>query len=289
MRFIDIDLDGTVARARLNDKAPKTSEAIWNALPFKGQAVHAQISGEMFRMLDTTPVGELELESKITHQWPGAIVYYPPIKEIAFCAGEARFSGGVFASTLTLLGEIEGDFGEFMKKGDSLDRTGAKPIEFRRSADQTTAFRAPTYPPRKGKRLSIDFDGVKVGATLLENMAPKTVAALAALLPLECDATNDTWGAQITRLWGPGANGSFKIDVSEPESPKYLAWPGFVYFDAAKRTLRVSYGEADLKDIAGQIAATPVAAIDPLDVEKYAKKAFAQLTEGKKRIRLQLA
>ncbi len=69
MKFLEIDLDGTVVRARLNEEnAPKTCQAIWDALPFEGRAVHAQISGEMFRMLDETPVGDLEIESRVTEE-----------------------------------------------------------------------------------------------------------------------------------------------------------------------------------------------------------------------------
>jgi hypothetical protein len=289
VKFIEVDLDGIVVRARLNDdKAPKTCQAVWDALPFEGQAAHAQISGEMFRMLDHTPVGELEIESRVTHQYPGQIVYFPPIREIAFCIGEARFSGGVIPSTLTPLGDIEGDFSAFAKLGDELDRTGVKPIRFRRAADQTTAFRYPSYPLRTGRKLQIEFDGVTVGATLLENLAPTTTAALAKLLPLEGEATNDTWGGQVTRVWGTEPDGSLPIAVSELEAPKHLAWPGYVYFDPRKRILRICYGEADIKDVAGTIAVTPVAAIDGPDLDRYAAKARLQLTEGKKQITLRL-
>ena len=195
---------------------------------------------------------------------------------------------GGLPSTLTHLGDIEGDFSAFAKKGDSLDRTGANPIRFRRAADQTTSFQYPSYPARAGRKLEIEFDGVTVGATLLENVAPNTAAALAKLLPLETEATNDTWGGQVTRVWGTQPDGSFPIAVSELEAPKHLAWPGYVYFDPGKKSLRICYGEADLKDVAGAIAVTPVAAIDGPDLEKYAAKALAQLTEGKKTITLRL-
>src|SRR5690348_7409171 len=186
MKFLEIDLDGTVVRAKLSeDKAPKTCQAVWDALPFEGRAVHAQISGEMFRMLDETPVGDLDIESRVTHQYPGLLVFYPPIKEIAFCVGEARFSGGVIPSTLTPLGVIEGDFNEFAAKGDALNRTGTKPIRFRRATDQTTPFRPQAVATGDGRRLQIEFDGVSVRGVLLDNLAPKTTQALASLLPLE--------------------------------------------------------------------------------------------------------
>ena len=287
MKFIEIDLDGTVVRATLNEEgAPKTSQAIWDALPFGGRAVHAQISGEMFRMLDETPVAALELEEQTTHQFPGQLVYYPPIREIAFCVGESRFSGGVIPSTLTNLGAIEGDFSAFAKKGDALDRTGTKPIRFRRAADQATPFRPQAYPPREGAKLTIDLDGVSVSATLLENVAPKTTAALKKLLPIDAEATNDTWGAQVTRVWGPGPDGSFPVAVSALESPKHLSWPGYVYFEPTKQTIRIAYGEGDIKDVSGILAVTPVAVIEPAELGAYAAKARAQLLEGAKRIRI---
>jgi hypothetical protein len=290
VKFLEINLDGTAVRAMLNEeKAPKTCQAVWEALPFEGRAVHAQISGEMFRMLDETPVGELEIESRVTHQYPGAMVFFPPIKEIAFCIGEARFSGGVIPSTLTPLGDIEGDFSAFAAKGDALDRTGAKPIRFRRAADQTTPFRPQNFPSRQGRRLQIDFDGVTVGAVLLENLAPKTTQALASVLPLDTQATNDTWGGPVTRVWGSGSDGSLQLSVTELESAKHLVWPGYVYFDPRKKMLRVCYGiDADIKDVGGAIPVTPVAAIDRADVERFAAVARRQLTEGKKRIAVRL-
>jgi hypothetical protein len=291
MKFLEIDLDGTVVRAKLSeDKAPKTCQAVWDALPFEGRAVHAQISGEMFRMLDETPVGDLDIESRVTHQYPGLLVFYPPIKEIAFCVGEARFSGGVIPSTLTPLGVIEGDFSEFAAKGDALDRTGTKPIRFRRATDQTTPFRPQAVPSRDGRRLQIEFDGVSVGGVLLDKVAPRTTQALASVLPLETEATNDTWGGPVTRVWGPATDGSLPLNVTELESPKHLAWPGYVYFDPRNKTLRIAYdADADIKDVSGNIPVTPVAAIDGPDVEKFAEVARRQLTEGKKRITIRLA
>ena len=287
MKFIEIELEGTVVRARLNEGgAPKTSQAIWEALPFAGQAVHAQLSGEMFRMLDHAPVGTLDLEATVTHQYPGMIVFYPPIQEIAFCVKQARFNGGGAWSTLTHLGDIESDFSAFMAKGDALDRTGAKPISFRRAADQTTPFRHPSYD---GRRLSVTFDGVTVGATLLEHDAPRTTSAFAKALPLEGDATNDTWGGQITRFWGSGPGGSVPLGIAQTESPRTLIWPGVAYFDPAGAHLKIAYGESDFRDQTGPIPVTPVFAIDGADLPRFAAKAKTQLTEGVKRLSIALA
>lgn len=286
MRFMEIELDGTVVRARLNDDAPKTVQAIWDALPFGGKAVHAQVSGEMFRMLDNAPVApHLEIEAAIKHQYPGMIVYLPRIQEIAFCVAQARFGDGVTPSTLTHLGDVEWDYTEFFRKGDSLDRTGAKPIQFRRAKEQTTPLRHREY---EGRKLEIAFDGVTVGATLLDSWSPKTTAAFAKLLPLRAEATNDTWGGQITRVHGGGPGGSLQLGVSELESAKHLTWPGFGYYDPVRGHLKIAYGGSDFRDVAGPVPVTPVFAIDGADVAAFAAKAKTQLLEGAKRLEIAL-
>jgi hypothetical protein len=280
-KFIEIDLDGTVVRAKLNEEgAPKTSEAIWNALPFEGKAVHAQLSGEMFRMLDHAPLADdLEIEAKTSHQSPGTLVYLPSIHEIAFCVGQARFNGGASWSTLTYLGDLDGDVTEFARKGDSLDRTGAKPIKFRRAQDQASPFRG--WVRKGNKKIEITLGDGKAKATLLDDLSPKTAAALLKKLPLEGDATNDTWGGQLTRLRTKVDLGN---DVDGDEAQKHLSWVGYVYYLPTKKELRVTYGENDIRDASGALPAIPVAQIDAADLAAYQKSAKAQLMEGVKKL-----
>jgi hypothetical protein len=57
--FLDIELDGMSGCRSLNEQAtPLACMAIWEALPFDGTAVYAQISGDMFRILEPVPVVE---------------------------------------------------------------------------------------------------------------------------------------------------------------------------------------------------------------------------------------
>lgn len=284
MRFIDIDLDGTVVRAQLNETgAPKTTEAVWTALPFEGSAVHAQLSGDMFRMLDHAPLPDsLEVESRQTYQHPGSVIYLPLIKEIAFCYGLARFKGHTGPPYLTPLAEIEGDVAPFGEKARTLMRVGGKPIRFRRSADQTTPFR---YPARAGHKISIEFGGVAVQATLLEDLAPKTTAALLKKLPLEGVATNDNWGGSVTRVWPSSYGAQFDLGVKEGESERRLLWPGYAYYDHTDRSLRIAYADGYIGDETGGRPVTPVAALDG-DLEAYRTIAARQLTEGEKPIRI---
>lgn len=275
MRFIEIELDGKPVRAMLNEDAPTTVNAIWDALPFEGRAVHAQIAGEMFRMLDPTPVGELALERGQSYQAPGEVVYYPPIKEIAICLGEARFRGHAGVVPCTPLAQIEGDFSEWAAVAHKLDQTGAKPIKFRKAADQTTAFRHLT---RQGPKLDVEFDGVRVTATLLESAAPRTVAEFQRILPLEGRAWNDSLSGEVTRF-----ESEIPLNITEPENGKFMLWPGYFYYYPAKRELRVCWGQGSVHILSGVEKLTPIAALDG-DWSEFKKRAQSQLTEGAKRL-----
>lgn len=275
MRFIDIVLDGKAVRAKLNEDVPTTANAIWNALPFEGRAVHAQIAGEMFRMLDHAPVGELTLESAQSYQAPGEVVFYPPIKEIAICLGEARFRGHPGVAPCTPLAQIEGDFSAWAAVAHKLDETGAKPIQFRKAADQTTPFR---YPTHQGPKIEVEFDGAKLDATLLESLAPKTVAEFTKILPLDGRAWNDSLSGEVTRF-----ERELPVNVGETENGRSMLWPGYFYYYPAKRGLRICWGQGSLHDLSAVKALTPIAVFDG-DWSEFKKRAKAQLTEGAKRL-----
>jgi hypothetical protein len=279
MRFVDIDLDGLVVRALLNESgAPKTTEAIWAGLPFEGKAVHAQVSGQMFRMLEQTPVpDDLPIESGEYFQHPGQVVFFPPIKEIAFCVGEAMFAATERPWELTPLAEIEAGFETWAEKGDRIQFTGPLPIRFRRSSDQTTPFR---YPTPKGRKVHIDFDGTSLQATLLSDDSPKTVAALERLLPLTGFTTNSTWAGRVTRFWSAnGPDGRVRLGNVEGDRSRMFHWPGYVYYDPAEEGLRICYGSGR-EGLPWQPAALiPVARIDG-DLTPFREKASSQLQRG---------
>lgn len=285
MRFIEVDLNGTVVRALLNDGlAPKTCQAIWDALPFEGRGVHAQISGDMFRMLEHTPIGDMAVESGIAFQHPGQIVYYPGIKEIAFCTGAARFRAAPGADgaigRLTPLAEIEGDFSVFAKVGYDLQFDGARPIRFRKAADQETSFR---YPEEKGRKVEVDVDGVKLTATLLEGLAPKTVEAFTRILPVQGRITNTAWSGDITRFWGPvGGEGELGLDITEAEHGQSLHWPGFIYYYAGWKGIRICYGDNGcMGGPWGAASLTPLARFDG-DWSAFRQIAKSLFIEGAK-------
>ena len=275
MRYIEIELDGKPVRALVNEDVPTTANAIWDALPFEGRAVHAQIAGEMFRMLDPTPVGELALERGQTYQAPGEVVYYPPIKELAICLGEARFSGHGGVVPCTPLAHIEGDFSEWAAIAHKLDQTGAKPIKFRKAADQSTAFRRQML---QGPKLDVEFDGLTATASLLEEQAPKTVAEFAKVLPLEGRVWNDSLSGEVLRF-----EREIPLGVSQPENGKFMLWPGYFYYYPAARELRFCWGQGSVHNLSTIEKLTPIAALDG-DWSEIKKRAQSQLTEGAKRL-----
>lgn len=280
MKFMEIELDGLACRALLNeDKAPKTSRAVWEALPFEGRAVHAQVSGDMFRMLDETPVGELDVESATYFQHPGSVVFYPPIKEIAFCVGKAQFAATQGFFKVTPMAELEPDFSRWAKKGDELRFTGTKRIRFRRAADQTTPFR---FQARRGRKLEVQFDGVRLTATLLEDESPKASRAFARRLPLEGRASNSMWGAAVTRFYpGSARPAGVRLPAGAMEPGTTFHWPGYIYYDPEDGGICICYGDAAEGLQGNPIPLIPVACFDG-DIAPYVERARRQLLEGAK-------
>ncbi|MDQ3810869.1 MAG: DUF3830 family protein [Chloroflexota bacterium] len=275
MRYIEIDLDGTAVRAVVNEDVPTTANAIWDALPFEGRAVHAQIAGEMFRMLDATPIGEVPLEQGQSYQAPGELIYYPPIKELAISLGEARFRGHAGVVPCTPLAQIEGDFSAFAAIAHKLDETGAKPIRFRKAADQTSPFR---YATLEGPKLEVEIDGVTATATLLESLAPRTAAEFSKLLPLDGRAWNDSLSGEVTRF-----EHELALNISEPENGKFMLWPGYFYYYPAGRGLRFCWGQGSVHNLSLVEKLTPIAALNG-DWSEIKKRAQSQLTDGAKRL-----
>jgi len=278
MRFIEIDLDGVSCRAKLNDdRAPKSSQAVWEALPFEGRAVHAQISGDMFRMLDPAPVDELPIEDAAYFQHPGSVVFFPPLKEIAFCVGKAQFAATTGFIKVTPLAELELDVPEWAKKGDDLRFTGAKPIRFRRAVDQSTPFR---FPAHRGRKLEVQFDDVRLTATLLEDEFPKASGAFARLLPLDGRASNSGWGAAVTRFYpGSARPGRVRLPGRAIEPGTTFHWPGHIYYDPSDGGICVCYGDAAEGMQGNPSPLVPVACFDG-EIAPYVARAQRQLLEG---------
>ncbi len=290
-KWIEMELAGTVFHARLlEERAPKTTQAVWDALPFGGRAVHAQLSGEMFRMFEHTPV-DLDVAEAGTgtgFQYPGELVYYAPIKEIAICYGEARFRGAAAGVPVTPLAEIvPAEIAKLAEVAPRLQWEGAKPINFRQGSEPSVRD-----APLKGRKIEVRVGDVTATATLLEDKAPRTVEAFVKLLPVEGQVTNTTWSGGISRFWGPG-EGSVRgigLRVDRPEALTKFHWPGYLYYLPEYEGVRIVYGDGQMSGAFSSSGMTPLAKFDGLDwTLSDMRKTLANLfLEGAKPISIRL-
>jgi hypothetical protein len=280
---IEVVLGDEVFHATLfTDSAPKTTAAMAQALPFEGRAVHAQLSGDMFRMFEHAPIAVEDTENRESFQYPGEIVFYPPIKEIAIAYGAARFRGTASPVYLTPLGVIdEEEIPRLAKAAERLQWDGTKPIRFRRAEGAPTRSSGPSVPAG-ARRIEIEMDGATAIAVLLDATAPKTADALWKALPLSGRVTNTKWSGQMLRLWGgDGPRGEVPIRLDAPEDGQVLHWPGYVYYHPAYRGIRICYGQAQQSGPTSVSTLTPVAKLTG-DWTAFRQKAAAIMFEGAK-------
>lgn len=269
-----MDLNGNVVRAALNEVgAPQTCEAVWKALPFEGTAVHAQISGQMFRMLEPAPVPDLALENREYFQHPGELVFYPPIKEIAFCVGEARFSATQGFTPCTRLGLLEGDIAAWAAVGDGLAASGSGHIRFSASPDQASQFR---WPIIVGSAFTLKFGDAHVSGVL-------TNAALAEAIgksgPVNGQAVNSKWGGNITRIRFDGqALRDAMVEVAGAARTGFH-WPGYIYLDPTDLNVLVCYGDG-CESVNGHPRELVTIGRITADLGKFAEVARGQLRGG---------
>ena len=276
---IEIVLGDVVFHATLfTDTAPKTTASMIKAMPFEGRAVHAQLSGDMFRMFDHAPIDVEEAENREAFQYPGEIVYFPPIKEIAIAYGGARFRGTAGPVYLTPLGVVdEHEIPRLAETAERLQWDGAKRIRFRHAAGAAPRAAAPAA----GREIVLEMDGASAVASLLD-LAPKTADALWKVLPLTGKVTNTKWSGQMMRFWGSdGTLGEIPVKIDTAEHGEVLHWPGYVYYHPAYRGIRICYGQAQQSGPTSVSALTPLARLTG-DWSALRTKAAAIMFDGAK-------
>lgn len=134
VKLIEVEVEGLIAVARLlEEKAPRTVNMIWNALPIERMLYHARWSGNMAYFREPGLEDPLfVLENRISYLIPGDVAYIPAYGEFAFSFGQAQArdsSGNCWASHFA---SFEGDFRLFLEKIQQTQCDGAKKIVIRR-------------------------------------------------------------------------------------------------------------------------------------------------------------
>lgn len=231
MRFIDIEVGGSVYRARLlEERSPHAAAAVWDALPFEGRAAHGTFSGALFRMLEHPAVELTERERGIVYQYPGLVSLEPNSKEFAICYGQARLYHPTAILAPLPIAEIGGDLAPLAELGVRFQFEGAMPISVRASADQESPLEPPPTP--KGRQIEIELGSSVSVATLLEDVSPNAAKALAELLPAQGRATNTYSGGPLTRFWNDqgGPEGETPIEIDDLEPGQAILYPSYIYY-----------------------------------------------------------
>jgi hypothetical protein len=95
---------------------------------------------------------------------------------------------------------------------------------------------------RGSRRIVVDWGEGRAEAVLYDEGVPRTVAAIAAALPLEVPVVHVAWSGEMCM-----GTQSYDIDVGEAENQVRLVRPGDLTFDPKFGELGFVYGDAECR------------------------------------------
>ena len=136
------------------------------------------------------------------------------------------------------------------------------------------------------RNLTVELDGVKAGAELWDDRAPKTVAALLRRLPIDDRTIHVRWSGAAWRT-----EKNYPLAIGEVENRATWLEPGdLIYYDDPRYELyKVAfiYGTSQWRDHKGEIDVARIGRVtDNLDA--FVKASERVLFEGPKRITVRL-
>jgi hypothetical protein len=126
VKTLRIAFEGLTLTGHLfEDKAPKTCQALWDALPLEGSVTNVTWSGNMLRLWVKIPEpAEAENVSELQH--PGDILFVPGWNGLRFVYGPAQMRGPAGAHPVPRIGHLVGDLTGFVKLAKTVEWEGAK-------------------------------------------------------------------------------------------------------------------------------------------------------------------
>ena len=126
MKTLRIAFEGLTLTGHLfEDKAPKTCQALRDALPLEGSVTNVTWSGNMLRLWVKIPEPpEAENVSELQH--PGDILFVPGWNGLRFVYGPAQMRGPAGAHPVPRVGRLVGDLTDFVKLAKTVEWEGAK-------------------------------------------------------------------------------------------------------------------------------------------------------------------
>lgn len=124
-------------------------------------------------------------------------------------------------------------------------------------------------------------DSATFSADLLSEQAPKAVAALEKLLPLDDEVVHCIWSGQAIRLRKP-----VPLGVPEFENRASILRPGGLYFAPQEDEFLICYGAAQARDQIGNETVSWIGTIQAGDLEPLAAVASVLTLTGAQKARL---
>jgi len=136
------------------------------------------------------------------------------------------------------------------------------------------------------RRLAIEIDGVKAGAELWDERAPKTVAALLRHLPIDDRTIHVRWSGAAWRT-----EKNYPLGVGDVENrASWLERGDIIYYDDPRYELyKVAfiYGTSQWRDDKGELYVARIGRVTE-NVDAFIKASEKVLFEGPKRIAIRV-
>jgi|SoiMethySBSTD1v2_1073268.scaffolds.fasta_scaffold209514_2 hypothetical protein len=136
-RYIEVEVEGVTAVARLlDDKAPGTSQRLWDALPVQLTLRHLSWAGEgAFVRIEKLQDPDFPLENRLSFYMPGTICYRPENVEVVFCYRQCQArtlvgrNGNLYANHFA---SFEEPYDKILQIFENTHEEGAKQLTIRR-------------------------------------------------------------------------------------------------------------------------------------------------------------